>query len=242
MAFWDGTVSVDFRNPGNWSTGIVPNATEFVTLDSVGSGLNLDPTLFLGNSASILSLEMFARTFTVQGSLTANDRARISGPGILSIADTGTVTVGGSGVTVNGGALNNFGTLNSTVEITNGGVVTNAGVINGAVTVLDGTLQLQGEITAAGAITLNGSGVGDGGALRNVSGNNVLDGAITLTGATRINSVAGQVDINGDITGTNTNLTVGGTGTTFIAGDILRQRKRASSRFSGPIPSRVAPL
>ncbi len=59
----------------------------------------------------------------------------------------------------------------------------------------------------------------DGGAIRIVSGDPTLTGSITLTAGARINSGStGASIIAGDISGTNTNLTQGGTGTTTLAG------------------------
>lgn len=64
---------------------------------------------------------------------------------------------------------------------------------------------------------MTGDGVGDFGALRNVSGTSTLSGTITATGDTKITADAGAVsNYTGNITGTNTNLTFGGDGTLNI--------------------------
>ncbi|OWY58541.1 hypothetical protein B7486_79410, partial [cyanobacterium TDX16] len=68
-------------------------------------------------------------------------------------------------------------------------------------------------------LSLAGSGASTTGALRNVSGNNSVDGTITLTAATRINSDADILTLTGGISGTQ-NLTVGGAGATNISGII----------------------
>lgn len=83
-------------------------------------------------------------------------------------------------------------------------------------------LQIQGGITtAAEALGLSGTGVSTTGALRNISGNNTYTGAITLNGATRINSDSGTLTLDrasGDaIIGINRNLTFGGTGNITVA-------------------------
>ena len=125
MATWDGFFSSDFLLATNWSTNTTPGATTPVVINRTGLGASVDPALSSGQTANVLSLEQSARIFTVSGSLTVNDFATISGTGLgsgtLSIAAGGAVTVGGSGLTVNGATLENLGTLNSTVEITNGG-------------------------------------------------------------------------------------------------------------------------
>jgi len=80
-------------------------------------------------------------------------------------------------------------------------------------------LQMQGGITVgAEALTLNGTGVSDDGVLRNMDGVNTYGGALTLVGATRINSDSGTLILSnaGAITGDGSALTVGGSGDTTI--------------------------
>jgi outer membrane autotransporter protein len=115
-----------------------------------------------------------------------------------------------------------------------GATAVNAGVLNirnntatgtaaGGVTVASGAaIQTQGGITVGDeALSLNGTGVGDTGALRNISGDNSWAGVITLAGATRINSDADTLTLGeGGITGAQ-NLTVGGAGNTNISGVIV---------------------
>jgi len=104
---------------------------------------------------------------------------------------------------------------------------------DGGVTVISGAaLELSNNITVVDAdggafggsgepgITLNGTGVSNGGALRNVSGNNTDAGSITLASASRINSDAGLLTLNGALNGASFALTVGGAGNTTIAGAI----------------------
>ena len=70
-------------------------------------------------------------------------------------------------------------------------------------------LELSGGITiGAEALTLNNAGVSSGGALRNISGNNTYQGAITLsTNAVRINSDSGTLTLSGNITNSTLGLT-----------------------------------
>jgi autotransporter-associated beta strand protein len=69
-------------------------------------------------------------------------------------------------------------------------------------------------------LTLNGTGISNGGALRNISGDNIYGGQITLAGHSRIHSDAGLLTLDvasGDaITGTF-NLTFGGAGDITVA-------------------------
>ena len=85
----------------------------------------------------------------------------------------------------------------------------------------DGALELLGDITVNGEILdLNGRGVSDGGALRNISGNNTYNGLIELNSTNRINSDAGTLTVSSfanNLSSTRS-LFVGGAGNTEIAG------------------------
>jgi autotransporter-associated beta strand protein len=110
-----------------------------------------------------------------------------------------------------------------------GGTTISAGVLNmrsdtalgsGAVTVASGAaLELQGGINPDNALTLNGSGIANGGALRNISSTTQYDGNVTLGSATRINADAGTLYMR-SVTGTNTDLSVGGGGRVRIDGNL----------------------
>ncbi|MFH0881261.1 MAG: autotransporter-associated beta strand repeat-containing protein, partial [Lentisphaerota bacterium] len=83
-------------------------------------------------------------------------------------------------------------------------------------------LEVIGGITLSEPLTLNGGGISSGGALRNISGDNSLAGAITLATASRINSDSGTLSLgaDADISGAGLGLTVGGAGTVEIFGDL----------------------
>jgi hypothetical protein len=90
-------------------------------------------------------------------------------------------------------------------------------VANGA------ALELSGSSLAIGleSLALSGTGIGNGGALRNVSGDNTYGGVLTLAADSRINSDAGSLNLSNTaaVTG-NFNLTVGGAADTSIAGPL----------------------
>ncbi len=160
------------------------------------------------------------------------------------------VTFGGAGNITYGGAIgtttgtvtkDGTGTLTLAVANTYTGATTvSAGAINvqnatgtgttaGGVTVADGAaLQLQGNITVgAEALTLNGTGVSSDGALRNISGNNTWQGAVTLNTTSAIGSDADTLAVTGTITGSGSvGLTKVGAGTvstatTNVGGDLI---------------------
>jgi autotransporter-associated beta strand protein len=82
-------------------------------------------------------------------------------------------------------------------------------------------VEISGGITiGAEALTLNGAGISDGGALRNISGNNTWQGAISNNNGARINSDAGKLTVSGNITSGTQNFYVGGAGDIDITGTI----------------------
>jgi autotransporter-associated beta strand protein len=156
-----------------------------------------------------------------------------------------TLVLNGSGLgEIAGAIVNNTGNLTSLTKNGNGtwtlsgnntysgATAVSAGVLNiqhanGLGDTTNGTalssgaaLQLQGGITiSAEALSLTGNGVSTDGALRNIFGSNTYGGAITLAGATRINSDADLLTLSGGISGAQ-NLTIGGAGNTTISSAI----------------------
>lgn len=155
-------------------------------------------------------------TTEFSGSLSGSDNLTKSGTGTLILSGDNSLGNSIDTVTVSAGALRvaNDGALGGT----NLGTVINDG----------GALELIGGRTiGAEALTLRGIGVGGGGALRNISGNNSWAGNITLTDNTqvhRINSDAGLLTISGGISeagnANNKDLTFGGAGDTAVSGVI----------------------
>ncbi|MGA2605815.1 MAG: autotransporter-associated beta strand repeat-containing protein [Verrucomicrobiia bacterium] len=171
-------------------------------INSSGTGASLGGAITLGSASSIGG----SGDMTLSGAIGGGSSLTKVG------ADTATLTAA-SGYT--GGTVINSGVLN----IQNN---TALGSTAGGVTVASGAaLQLQGGISVgANALSLNGTGISNDGALRNVSGNNSYGGAITLAGASRINSDAGTLTLGGGITGGGSALTIGGTGNVVVAGAI----------------------
>ena len=118
----------------------------------------------------------------------------ISGTGALTQNNSSTLTLSGSN-TYTGNTTVSAGILNIQHANALGGSANGTIVANGAV------LQLQGGITIASEIlTLNGSGVSNGGALINSSGNNEWAGNIAIGSATtRIQGTSGNLAISGNI-------------------------------------------
>jgi autotransporter-associated beta strand protein len=164
--------------------------------------------------------------------------------GLTFRAATGTIATTSNSIILNGALggtnINKTGasTLFLNASNTFTGIFTNtAGAIrvannNGLGTTAGGTVIAAGaalELTtnSAGgnlsisneALTISGTGIGTNGALRNITGDNIYGGLITLGAASRINSDSGTLSITntGTITGATFGLTIGGAGNVAVA-------------------------
>lgn len=183
----------------NVNLGASPNNTETVgSLSGAGGTIDIDAD----------------RTLIVNQSVAGTFSGALAGSGSLTKQGSATLTLNGNSAGYGGNILVSAGA----VRATSAGALGNT---TGTTTVAAGAaLEIAGGIAIGENITLNGTGVADGGALRNVSGDNVMSGTLTLGSAARIGSDAGEIDITGTITGTNTDLTLGGAGNMFVAGAI----------------------
>jgi len=142
--------------------------------------------------------------------------AVISGANTLTKAGAGTLTLSGAN-TYTGTTTVSAGTLVASNSTALGTTAGGTAVATGA------TLALQGDIAVgAETLTITGAGVGNNGALRNLSGNNAWGGAVALAGITEIQSDAGTLTLGtaNSVTGTNRALTIDGAGNTAINGTI----------------------
>ena len=102
---------------------------------------------------------------------------------------------------------------------------TAAGTVAGGIQVQNNAaLELIGSVNiGAEALTITGAGISNGGALRNVSGNNTYGGTITLAnlGGARINSDSGSLALTNAsaiVTAVFRDVTIGGEGNTTVSG------------------------
>ncbi|MCB4802532.1 T5SS/PEP-CTERM-associated repeat protein/autotransporter-associated beta strand protein [Methylobacterium brachiatum] len=199
---------------GSRSTGMLtigaaagqnPVAAGTVTAGEVAFGAGSGTITFNHTGNPDGSAVTFAPKITGVGSLN-----HLAGTTILSGASTysGTTTIAGGTLSVaNATAL---GAADGTAA-------------NGTTVAAGATLALQGGIAVGNeALSLAGTGVSDGGALRNVSGDDSYAGAITLTDNSRIAADAARLTLSGSLaaSGGGWVLTLGGVGDGRITGTI----------------------
>ena len=170
----------------------------------------------LGNAGTIsagtaATAEFIITNASPTGQLTINSviANNAGGAPVLNITGPGKTVLTGSntygGVTyVTGGIL----------EIQNGAALGVTGSTAGTQITSGASVAISGGITSSEAFTINGTGIGNGGALRNLSGSNTLSGNITpnSTVPTRINSDSGLLTLSGTVTNSSLNIFFGGAG------------------------------
>ncbi|MFE0015928.1 autotransporter domain-containing protein [Mesorhizobium sp. NPDC059054] len=226
--------AVTFRdNSSAESTGIFARIGTIVSFEGASQGANASITLAETASLHISAhdagtITLSALTSTATGT-TVDLGANTLAVGHLNSGMTfaGTISGVGGSLTKTGSAHLTLTGANSYTGLTSIG----AGRINvqnslalgtSGVTVFPGgALEVQGNgLTVNNVLALNGSGMSNGGALRNISGDNGYSGLIVLGLGARINSDSGTLSITGAIGGAGQTLTVGGAGTVVFDGGL----------------------
>ncbi|BCW87590.1 hypothetical protein sos41_07200 [Alphaproteobacteria bacterium SO-S41] len=192
--------------------------TSAVNIGASGTLNIINTAETIGSLTGSGTLNFSLTTLTVGAANTSsNFSGQLTGPfGVLNKVGIGTLTL--SGLTSYLGASIQGGTL----RVENGTQAAGGGA---SVSVASGaTLEFgAGSGTQNGALFINGTGVNGGGAgaLRNVAGATTLSGAITLNGDSSITSAfAAQLTLNGNVTGNNHALTLGGPGLMTVTSDL----------------------
>ncbi len=230
-----GSGTLTLTNANNTYTGVTTITNGVLSVGTIGNGgaaSNLGAA-----SAGASNLVLGGGTLRYTGATAATDRAFTLTNSTTSLVDVtaNNLTISGSSAATSGnltkagaGTLTLSGSNNYTGSTTiNGGAIrassnTALGTVSGGVTVASGAaLELDNNVTiGAEQLTLSGTGIGGGGALRSVSGNNTYQGAITLGADTYINADAATT-----LTLTNTingayGLSLNGGGTITLGGAV----------------------
>lgn len=147
-----------------------------------------------------------------------------AGQGRMTLNQAGTFKTGPQGnigPQVNEGALR----LRHSNAVSNRGIAVNASVFGSALELNKDTANAVISIPTNAALSILGSGISNGGALRNIAGNNTYGGAITIGSSgsglgigARINSDADTLAItNGITTAAGRDVTLGGVGNITVS-------------------------
>jgi len=239
-----GTVNVNIAS-NSYANQISPTSAVTINSDgalNVGSSTTMGALTLNGGRINLNAGTAISPTSITANANSAHQTSLISG-GQMNISGATNFTIARDTTlasdltissTISGGSVvkQGAGVLTLTSANTLTGTTINAGVINvqasnalgttNGVTVANGAaLQTQGGISLAHTTTtLNGTGVGNTGALRNISGNNSLTGTVTLASASRIYSDAGTLTLAGGLTTGGNTLTIGGGGNTVLSGSL----------------------
>ena len=189
---------------GKWmsfGSEIVGNSLPDGTAVTVSPGATLDVS---GVNETIGSLAGDGFVLLGAGTLTTGGtNASTTYAGVIS-GSLGNLTKVGTGTFILSGANSYGGTTTVSAGVLRALTNTALGSAAGGTTVASGAaLEIDGGLTmGAEALTLAGTGIANGGALRSISGDNVIGfGAITLSADAMINVVANSLTLNGAISG-----------------------------------------
>ena len=223
----------------------VLNPTNVTANSTIGDGTNQASIQFANWFTNSGGDRTLTNSLAGGGTLTLAGEVRLSGgtaPRTFTLAGSGTTIVSGGivdgGTSAAGSGLTKSGTgtlilasasTHTGPTTVSGGVarVTNdlgLGTAAGTTTVASGaSLELSNGVTiATEPVSLSGSGIANGGALRNLSGTNVWGGPVTLAAAATIASADGLLTVTGGISrpSGNTTLTLRGSGDLRLDGVI----------------------
>jgi autotransporter-associated beta strand protein len=166
-----------------------------------------------GSSGGTGILALGSGTLTDSQSSATSFDGTLTGTGTLAMQGTGVLDLTGSSSGFTGKINLSDGTINASAATATG---------TGTVTVSNlGNFQVQGGVTLSSKFTIsNTGGPTANGAIENVSGSNSITGAVTVSGASRIQSDSGTLTIAGATGLGGNSLDVGGSGNTTITGAI----------------------
>lgn len=212
-----GSNTYNFQAGSNVTSGTAGISFSSMTLSSGGGGTTtLNPTtasltIVGGISSSNTSLKTIGLGGTNSGNAVNGAIANGSATVSLSKSNTSTWTLGGAN-SYTGATSITGGTLIVTHATALGSTAAGTTVASGATLAVSGGVAIGAE-----ALNLSGNGVGNVGAIQNISGTNSMSGAVTLAAATRIGVDAGSLEMSGAFSGGQA-LTAVGAGTLILSG------------------------
>ena len=238
-----GTLAIYHSNSlGATSSGTIVRGTGKLALNndiSVGmEELTLNTNaVSLSNESGVnawsgsIQITQNASINATSGSLQLNQSIRgtnfsllMSGAGAVSLR--GDLTLGTGALTTSMGTftLYSWNSYSGGTNVTAGNLVIRStmGLGTGAATISQGgALQLYGGITLDNPLAIKGTGVAGTGVIRNLVGNNILSGTITMTGDARLNAdVNTQLSLLGSINAGAMALQIGGAGNVVMNGGL----------------------
>ncbi len=238
----DSSITGSTLTIGNAGFAAVVNNTAGAAIsNNTAVVIGANGTMNIGGSEGVASFSGVAGAKIVlsgSGAIGQNDNTSQTYAGTITGTTTSANAIfkNGTGTLTLSGANNYTGNTNiqsGAVRIANSNALgtSDGTAANGTVVLSGATLQLSGGISVGNeALTLIGVGTGaalQDGALVNVAGNNTFGGALTLTGATTINSAGGAGSLNLSNTaqiagafGLTLNANGGSTGTNILAGGL----------------------
>lgn len=194
--------------------------------------------------AAAAEVQSDAGRLIISGTVTNSTPSTLTVDGAGDTTISGSVGLGSGGITKNGAGSLVLSASNSYT----GSTAVNAGVLNiqnsralgatnSGTTVASGAaLELQGNISVTNeALALSGTGIGNNGALRNLSGSNTWTGPTTLATNSEIQTDAGRLTVSGSVTSSNRSLTVDGSGNTTLSGPIALGAGNLTKTGSGTL-------
>ncbi|HJT77852.1 MAG TPA: autotransporter-associated beta strand repeat-containing protein, partial [Gemmataceae bacterium] len=206
--------SITFQGAGYTLGGNALTLTASLADESATSGNSIQFDLTLPNTVP-LDVAEDGETLTLAGAVGGTGGISKSGAGRVTL--TGNNDYGG-GTDVTAGAFN----IQQDTSLGAGPVT----VESGAALEIQANLAINPFLNIANAVTLNGSGVGDTGAVRNLSGFNALAGIVTLQSDSTVGVDGGELSLSGPVGGAH--------GLTKVGVSPLNFSGSAPNTYTGP--------